>query len=248
MRGSLVKTPVYQQLNVLLRGLIHNGEFHAGKQFLTERQVCARFGVSRATANKALSNLVAEGVLHFKKGVGTFVCGGMLHYDTTALVSFTDKARLAGMTPSTRVLAFGQRAAAGEAICDQLQVRTAQELWYVERLRLADEIPVILERRYIVARHCPALAPADLEGSLYALWTGQYGLEIGGADETIRAVNLRSAEATLLSARRGAAGFLVTSTGYLADGTPLWWEQTWYRGDRYEFHNRLGALRVTGDR
>ena len=72
---QIIRTPIYQQLNEMLRGLIRATEFKAGDQFLTERQVSDRFGVSRATANKALSNLVSEGLLEFQKGVGTFVRG-----------------------------------------------------------------------------------------------------------------------------------------------------------------------------
>ena len=71
--SRLVKTPIYQQLSQQLRDLIRQGEFKANDQFLTERQISDRFGVSRATANKALSNLVSEGILEFKKGIGTFI-------------------------------------------------------------------------------------------------------------------------------------------------------------------------------
>jgi GntR family transcriptional regulator len=115
---------------------------------------------------------------------------------------------------------------------------------YVERLRQANAVPVILERRYIAVRHCPGLLRSDLEGSLYAAWMERFGLEIGGAEETIRAVNLRGEEAKLLRVRSGEAGFLVLSIGYLSSGEPLWWEQTWYRGDLYEFHNRHGPVEV----
>jgi DNA-binding GntR family transcriptional regulator len=73
---------------------------------------------------------------------------------------------------------------------------------------------------------------------------GKCGLTIGGAEETIRAVNLRGTEARLLRAPSGAAGFLIISVGHLASGAPLWWEQTWYRGDMYEFHNRHGPIEV----
>ena len=104
MAKRLVKAPIYQQLNQLLRDLIREGEFKPGEQFLTERQICDRFDVSRATANKALSNLVAEGVLEFRKGVGTFLRGGILDYDLRALVSFTEKALSAGKTPSTKII------------------------------------------------------------------------------------------------------------------------------------------------
>jgi GntR family transcriptional regulator len=125
-----------------------------------------------------------------------------------------------------------------------LQLLAGDPAFVVERVRLADETPVILERRTIVARACPDLSRGDLEGSLYAVWTQKYGLEIAGADETLRAVLLRSDVARTLDVRSGAPGFLVMSTGFLADGSPLWWEQTWYRGDMYEFHNRLGPIRT----
>lgn len=244
MSSALVKTPVYQQLNALLRELIRTGEVQPGAQFLTERQICERFGVSRATANKALSNLVAEGVLEFRKGIGTFVRSGVLQYDTTALVSFTDKALAAGKTPETQVLHFSRPpiGAIPAVVADALHAQAEGALFYVERLRLAGGAPVILEHRYIVAAACAGLSEQDLAGSLYAAWSGRFGLEIAGADETIRSVNLRGEQARLLRVRSGAAGFLVLSVGYLAGGEPLWWEQTWYRGDLYEFHNRLGPL------
>jgi GntR family transcriptional regulator len=244
MHSSLIKTPVYQQLNKLLRDLIRQGEFPPGAQFLTERQICERFGVSRATANKALSNLVAEGLLAFKKGVGTFVRDGVLHYDTHTLVSFTEKALAAGKTPSTQLLALRSLAAvdAPEGVRAALHLANGDTLHDVERLRLADGIPVIYERRYIVARFCPQLTTDELEGSLYALWRDRFGLEIAGADEVIRAVILRGVESRLLGIRSGAPGFQVRSTGFLTDGSPLWWEETWYRGDLYEFRNHLGPL------
>src|SRR6516225_5124477 len=100
---ALVRDPIYRQLNLELRRLLRSGECRAGARFLTEREIGVRFDVSRATANKALSNLVSEGILEFKKGVGTFVRGGGLDYDLGSLVSFTGKASAAGKKPSTRV-------------------------------------------------------------------------------------------------------------------------------------------------
>jgi hypothetical protein len=35
---------------------------------------------------------------------------------------------------------------------------------------------------------------------------------------------------------------LVRSVGYLSERRPLWSERTLYRGDAYEFHNRLGGI------
>ena len=94
--NGLMREPIYQQLNQLLRSLIRSVEFPVGGQFLTERQVSERFEVSRATANKALSNLVAEGLLTFRKGVGTFVSAQSMDYNLRTLVSFTEEALAAG--------------------------------------------------------------------------------------------------------------------------------------------------------
>jgi len=246
MTKRLVRAPIYQQLNQALRDLIRSGEFKVGEQFLTERQIGDKFEVSRATANKALSNLVSEGVLEFKKGVGTFVRGGILDYDLRSLVSFTEKAAAAGKTPSTQVLHLEAMIArdADVDLEEKLHVRPDEVVYYIERLRLSNGEPVILEHRYVAQRYCPDLSEKDLSGSLYATWTDKYRLEIVGADQTIRAISILGQEAALLHTEDGAAGFQVLSTGYLAGGVPLWWERTIFRGDAYELHNRLGPVQT----
>ncbi len=127
-----------------------------------------------------------------------------------------------------------------------LQVGAAATLYYIERLRLADGLPVILEKRYVVAEYCPGLTVEDVGGSLYSLWLNRYHLPIEGADESIRAVNTRGADARLLKLRDGAAGMLIRSIGHLTGNRPLWSERTLYRGDSYEFRNRLGAIQPEG--
>jgi DNA-binding GntR family transcriptional regulator len=78
------------------------------------------------------------------------------------------------------------------------------------------------------------------------VWTRRCQLVIEGAGESIRAVNIRGADARALKVRDGAAGMLVSSVGYLTERKPLWYERTLYRGDAYEFHNRLGGIQPAG--
>ena len=240
---GLVREPVYQQLNELLQGLIRNGEFQAGQQFLTEREVAERFGISRVTANKALSHLVVEGMLEFRKGVGSFVREGVLDYDLQSLMSFTRKATLAGKRPATQVLKFESLKAgqADPAVRQALRLGESESLYYFERLRLADDEPVILERRHLVTRFCPGMTKPELKGPLYNLLTQKYGLLITAADELIAAVNLSADDARLLRVPVGTAALRVRAVGHAE--APLWLEETLYRGDRYEFHNALGAAK-----
>jgi GntR family transcriptional regulator len=239
---QLVRDPIYFQLNELLKELVASGEFQPGSQFLTEREVAARFGVSRVTANKALSHLVTAGLLQFRKGVGTFVRESTLDLDVRSLVSFTARARAAGREPTTQVLIFQKFSVARVTanIAGRLGAAPGEDVFYFERLRKAGDEPLILEHRYVRARLCPGLTEAAVRGSLYEAFTVTFGLKITGAEQVIRAVDLSSAEARLLTVRPGSAALSVEGVGATKAG-PLWHERTLYRGDRYEFRNVLGG-------
>lgn len=235
----LVREPVYHQLNEQLRALLGRDRFTAGAQFLTERDISQRFGVSRVTANKALSQLVMAGALEFRKGVGTFVRGEALQNNLRTLVSFTQKATLAGRKPLTKVLSFATvtGADAGEEVCSALKIGLKDRLYHFHRLRLADGDPVILEYRYVVAKSCPGLDRRRVGGSLYSLFEDELGLKLTGSEQTIRALNLAAAQARLLGVKPGAAALWVHAVGFARQ--PLWIEDTIYRGDAYEFENSL---------
>ena len=243
MKKDLVKEPMYQQLNQILRDLILQEEYKVGDKFLTERAVCERYEVSRATANKALSNLVSERILEFRKGVGTFVKGMVLDYNLRGLVSFTEKIRQAGKTPQNMVIHFREQKAgeAGRMIMGELGVDADEDLICYKRLRLADGIPFIIERRVLLSRYCPGLTKEMLKESLYVVLSEHYTLSIAREKEVIKAVNIGKKDAELLQVKPGMAGFIMFVTGYLEGGTPLWSAQVLYRGDCYELHNEYSA-------
>jgi len=238
---ATVRDPIYHQLNQRLRDLAVGSGFGPGAKFFTERAVSGKFGVSRVTANKALSSLVAEGVLEFRKGIGTFVRQGALDTDMRSLVSFTQRARNLGHRPSTRVLRFERLSATdvGGEIRATLKLEAMDLVYFVERVRLADKVRVILERRHVSAKACPGLTARMMAGSFYTLLTERFELRVTGADQVLRATSLAPSEASALGVEKGAAALWVHGIG-LAGEMPLWVEDTFYRGDRYEFHNRLG--------
>jgi GntR family transcriptional regulator len=235
MPEALVKDPIYFQATERLRTLLREGTFAPGEKFLTEREVAERFSISRATANKVLSGLVAGGALEFRKGVGTFVKEPpRLDYDLRALVSFTEKARAAGKTPETRVLALERTTS--------LSFAPGEPLWSLTRLRLADGVPVIFESRLLTLKYCPDLTEAIASGSLYVYLADTLGLAVAGADESIQAVGATPEEASALQVSAGTPCLCVTATATLTSGEALWRERTLYRGDAYELRHRLGPI------
>jgi GntR family transcriptional regulator, arabinose operon transcriptional repressor len=65
--------PLYQRVKRELVAAIESGEFQSDVPFVTQRKICEQFGVSHATAVRALNDLVAEGYVIRRRGQGTFV-------------------------------------------------------------------------------------------------------------------------------------------------------------------------------
>jgi GntR family transcriptional regulator len=65
--------PLYFQLAEVLKERIEGGEWAPGSRFLSERELCAEFGISRTVVRPALTMLEGDGQLVRIKGRGTFV-------------------------------------------------------------------------------------------------------------------------------------------------------------------------------
>jgi DNA-binding LacI/PurR family transcriptional regulator len=68
-------SPTYKwhQLKTLLRQRIERGDYQRDEVFCNQQELMDHHGVSYATVSRALSELVREGYLYRKRGVGTFV-------------------------------------------------------------------------------------------------------------------------------------------------------------------------------
>jgi GntR family transcriptional regulator len=65
--------PLYRQLDAILRDQIAGGQMRPGDRFPAETELCAQYGVSRATVRQALEALELEGLIERTAGRGTFL-------------------------------------------------------------------------------------------------------------------------------------------------------------------------------
>jgi DNA-binding LacI/PurR family transcriptional regulator len=65
--------PLYEQLRQTLRREILEGELEPGALMPSERQLCEQYEVSSTTVRRALHELVKEGLVRRRAGLGTFV-------------------------------------------------------------------------------------------------------------------------------------------------------------------------------
>jgi GntR family transcriptional regulator of arabinose operon len=84
--------PAYQRIKLALLEEIKRGAYEVDRSFVTESEICRRFDVSRATAIRALTDLMHDGVLSRQRGRGTFVTAPRL--DTTSVRPPDESTRL----------------------------------------------------------------------------------------------------------------------------------------------------------
>src|SRR6188768_2744460 len=91
--------PLWAQIAERLRTAIADGEFTEGDDLPSESLLVARFGVSRATARNALSQLANEGLVERRSGKGTTVLPARVELPLNLLSSFAEDMRSRGMRP-----------------------------------------------------------------------------------------------------------------------------------------------------
>lgn len=72
-RSARRSTPKYRQLMAVIRERVADATYAPGSMLPSERSLAREFSTNHETANKAISFLVAEGLLYRRRGIGTFV-------------------------------------------------------------------------------------------------------------------------------------------------------------------------------
>src|SRR3954470_16697152 len=133
--------PKYSQLREILLDLVET-ELDEDQSIPSERELSARFGLSRMTVRQAVDHLVSEGRLYRVQGKGTFVARPKIDMPLR-LTSFTEDMRSRGMTPGARDL--GRRVVpATAAVARELGLEIGAAVFVIERLRTADGVPMAL--------------------------------------------------------------------------------------------------------
>jgi GntR family transcriptional regulator len=125
-----------------LRQAITEGTFRPGSQLPTEAELCEMLGVSRTVVREALRVLEDDGLVSRRHGVGTFVRNHPILKNLNFNFGITEMIESAGLKPGTAHLEV-RREAANEEKANQLRVPSGTPLVTVERVRTADDRPVV---------------------------------------------------------------------------------------------------------
>ncbi len=240
--GDAAGRPKYRVLRDAIVEIIRG--LPAGSPVPTERELCERFGVSRATVRQALDCLETEQRIYRHQGKGTFVARPKID-QTLELSSHTETIYARGMEPASRLIGI-TRAPAEPDVAAMLGLSEGDDVFQIERVRLGDDEPLAVELLFLDARRFDDIAAVIGESrSLYQLLRARYGVELASADETIEAVAAPDREADLLGIASGVPALLLSRQSFDCEDRPVEFVRSIYRADRFRFRARLQPATTT---
>jgi GntR family histidine utilization transcriptional repressor len=221
----------YLQVKAFILEQIAGGALRAGERVPSENELTRRLTISRMTANRALCELAAEGVLVRIAGVGTFVGEQRVHAHPLEVRNIADEIRARGHEYKAKVVALDSVSATRE-LAERCGVKTGAPLDYSLLTHFEDGTPLQVEERYVN----PQVAPGYLRNDFSRVTPHEFLIRVAPlqrAEHTVRALlperrirrllKLAPREACLLILRR------TFSNGRIASIADLY-----HPGSRYE--------------
>lgn len=126
----------------------------------SENELVTQLGVSRMTANRALRELTAEGLLVRRHGKGTFVARSRVRSHPLRIQSIREVIEARGQVYGCRVLDVTRGPAARE-VAERMGITPDTAVFRSRIVHTTDGLPLQLEDRYVLAALAPGYGRVD---------------------------------------------------------------------------------------
>jgi GntR family histidine utilization transcriptional repressor len=228
--------PLHRRIYADLEGRILSGDWAPGDRIPFEHELTARYGCSRMTVNKAISELAERGLVTRRRRAGTFVAQPRAHAAVLAIPDLRAEVLERGQSYGYALLERTERPA---TTADETDLAAGGLLLGLTCLHSADGQPLALERRLIAL----AAAPEAINVDFHTVPPGSWLLDSAPwtqAENRISAVEADVREARLLGLKTGAACLCVERRTW-RDGQGVTRVSQTFPGDRYDLVARFSS-------
>jgi GntR family transcriptional regulator len=214
-----------------VRGLVAAAD--PGDLLPSDAQLCQEFNVSRMTARQAVQLLVNEHLVERRRGKGTFVAPRRVPQALGSPLSFTESMRRRGLTATSRPIE-SRIASSNDIEAHALGITSGDPIYVIERVRLADGVPMAIER---VALPTPVAAAIDTDlksGSLHVAFQAS-GMTPSKAHANVSARLSTEWEQEQLEIGPDTVVLVEERTIFDQENLVLEHTMTLYAADRYSF-------------
>jgi GntR family transcriptional regulator len=231
--------PLYYQLATILRENIISGRYAVGDKFPTEADLVGMYSVSRATVRGALQNLKDEGLIRREAGRGTFVSGTPEFTGTLKMDGTLNGLIAMGLATSPRLVEL-QQVVVPPQQAEALGMEPGTLAIRACRVRYYKDNPYCYIINTLPLQYGEMISDEDWEsGSILKHLQTDHDIELGDADEYVRATVADANLARWLQVRIGAPLLQVEYLIRDAEGNPVETPVIYYRSDMHAFTLRL---------
>ena len=230
--------PAYEKVKAYIKTRIASGRWKPGDPVPSESALMLRFGISRMTVNRALRELVSEGMVRRVQGSGSFVAELHRISSTLTIRDIHEEVIERGHLHATRVLLPEETRASAE-LARTLGLRSGGRVFHTIMIHLENGLPIQYEDRYVNPAAAPHYLETDFSQSTAThhllknapLTEASYSVEacLPSAAEA-RQLEIGRNEPCLVMMRRTVSGANVASVARLL-----------YPGSRYSFSGQFQA-------
>jgi len=160
--GKESQTPLYLEIKNSIASAIRAGQLRPGDRVPSEAELVESFGVSRMTANRALREMQAAGLLVHEAGKGSFVAPLRPIGQMIEIRNIADEVRDRGHHYRARVIEQLSAPAVGR-LAGIFGVRQGTELYHTRIVHHENEFPIQFEDRHVLASAVPGYIEQDFE-------------------------------------------------------------------------------------
>lgn len=228
------KIPRYQQIENDLIDKIHTGVYVTDDLLPTEHELAKEYECSRVTVRQALKNLSQKGIITTTQGSGSYVNKHQMIQRTPLLKSFSEDMVDLGKTPSSNIKSFNI-IEAGNTIANILGIEPTDQIYYIERTRFADDIPVLFEKTFMSVDLHPELSLKILQGSKYK-YGDRFGLAVDHAYQNIAPIFPPEYIAKELNLLENQPILRVSNTTYMTNGKIFDYTELYMHPELYQLN------------
>lgn len=218
---------------------IDENQLRPNDKLPSERQLCEVLGTSRTTLRSAIKRLINEGVLCSKRGAGTFVAPQKLVRNLQDMESLSKSALEVNKVISTKIL-YADIIECNKELSKRMKLTLGSKIYCLQRLRLIDGIPAIMELAYIDYSLCKGIEQYDFsQNSIYKILEEVYNVVIDHGFESLSVTYVSEQESELLDVEDGTPVFFVTGNVFNEDDKPIEFYKSIIRADQIRFSSIL---------
>ncbi|MFZ5944370.1 MAG: GntR family transcriptional regulator [Bacillota bacterium] len=217
--------PLYKQILNDLKYKLNKGFWNIGDIFPSDKELMEMYSVSSITVRRVILELVNEGWIERRHGIGTFVKKEFVE-PLERLVGFFDEIRAKGRVPSAKVL-FADNITVSEQLLEEvpnLEFFRDEKIFLIKKVHLIDYFPVEVVDSYWISDVGMEIVKFDIKTQgLYEIINKQFGIQIAHREQELRAIS---------------ASLKIAAELGIAEGVPV------LRADRISHDNDGKAIEV----